>query len=138
MSRRLQVYPGLTVKVRNHNTDALLFDNSYNTIPTGIPDLEPSIKFTVATNYLFRSLSNQQWLSFMKSATPLLIRLYLNEFNAYYDGERIVIGTGLAVDDVIAHEWVHGYTDYSSGLVYSYQSGAINEAMSDMYVHALH
>jgi hypothetical protein len=131
-SRRLQVYPGLTVEVRNDNTGAVLFDNSYNSIPTGVADLEPSIEYTVATNYLFKSLSNQQWLSFKQSAATLLIRLYMNQFNAYYDGVQIVIGNGLAVDDVVPHEWAHGYTDYSSNLVYSYQSGAINEAMSDM------
>jgi Zn-dependent metalloprotease len=131
-SRRLQMYPGLTIEVRNHNSGAILFDNSYNSIPSGFADLKPSIEYTVATNYLFKSLSNQQWLSYKQSAAALLIRLYLNEFNAYYDGTQISIGNGLAVDDVVPHEWAHGYTDFSSNLVYSYQSGAINEAMSDM------
>jgi hypothetical protein len=38
-----------------------------------------------------------------------------------------------AADDVVAHELTHGVTQYESGLIYSYQSGAINESFSDMW-----
>lgn len=34
--------------------------------------------------------------------------------------------------DVVAHELTHGVTDYSSGLVYRNESGALNEAFSDL------
>src|SRR5690606_17500073 len=34
---------------------------------------------------------------------------------------------------VIAHEWGHAYTEYTSGLIYAYQSGAMNEAFSDIW-----
>jgi thermolysin len=34
--------------------------------------------------------------------------------------------------DVVAHELTHGVTDYSSGLIYQNESGALNEAFSDM------
>ena len=34
--------------------------------------------------------------------------------------------------DTIAHELGHGVTERSSGLVYKKQSGAVNEAFSDM------
>lgn len=34
--------------------------------------------------------------------------------------------------DVIAHEFTHGVTDYTSKLVYKFQSGALNEAFSDI------
>src|SRR5215204_1320527 len=33
--------------------------------------------------------------------------------------------------DVIAHELTHGVTAHTSGLIYSYQSGALNESFSD-------
>ena len=46
---------------------------------------------------------------------------------------QMYYGTGLAFGlDVVAHELTHGVTDYTSGLIYSYESGAINEAMSDV------
>jgi bacillolysin len=34
--------------------------------------------------------------------------------------------------DIVAHELTHGLTDYSSGLIYRNESGALNEAFSDM------
>jgi bacillolysin len=34
--------------------------------------------------------------------------------------------------DVVAHEWTHGVTDYTSDLIYLNESGALNEAFSDI------
>jgi bacillolysin len=54
--------------------------------------------------------------------------------NAYWDGDQVVYGSGWALaDDVVAHELAHGITDYTSRLFYYYQSGAINESMSDVF-----
>ena len=36
-------------------------------------------------------------------------------------------------DDVVAHEWGHAYTEYTSGLIYQWQSGALNESYSDIW-----
>ncbi len=36
-------------------------------------------------------------------------------------------------DDVVGHELTHGVTDHTSDLFYYYQSGAINESMSDVF-----
>ena len=45
----------------------------------------------------------------------------------------MVYGTGFAVaDDVVAHELGHGVTQNTAGLIYWFQSGAINESMSDV------
>jgi bacillolysin len=53
--------------------------------------------------------------------------------NAYWSGTQMVYGAGYAVaDDVVAHELTHGVTDYTSDLFSWYQSGAINEAISDI------
>lgn len=53
--------------------------------------------------------------------------------NAYWSGTQMVYGAGYAVaDDVVAHELTHGVTQYTSDLFYWYQSGAINEAISDI------
>ena len=38
-----------------------------------------------------------------------------------------------AGDDVATHELTHGITSYTSNLAYTYQSGAINESMSDVF-----
>src|SRR3954454_3956024 len=44
----------------------------------------------------------------------------------------MVYGPGWAVDDVVGHELTHGVTEHTSNLFYAYQSGAINESMSDV------
>ncbi|MDC3986434.1 M4 family metallopeptidase [Polyangium jinanense] len=60
--------------------------------------------------------------------------------NAYWDGTQMVYGDGngtdssaLTVLDVVGHELTHAVTEYGSGLVYQNESGALNEAMSDIF-----
>jgi len=53
--------------------------------------------------------------------------------NANWNGTTANYCTGIASDDVVAHEWGHAYTEYTSGLVYAWQSGAMNEAYSDIW-----
>ena len=54
--------------------------------------------------------------------------------NAFWDGSQMVYGAGFsAADDVVAHEITHGVTDSTSQLLYYYQSGAINESLSDLW-----
>ena len=54
--------------------------------------------------------------------------------NAYWDGSQMIYGENYAkADDVVAHELTHGVTQYSSNLFYYYQSGAINEGLSDVF-----
>ncbi len=60
--------------------------------------------------------------------------------NAFWDGKEIVLGDGGQVTsnwagalDLLAHEFTHGVTEYSSNLVYQFESGALNESMSDVF-----
>jgi Zn-dependent metalloprotease len=54
--------------------------------------------------------------------------------NAFWNGTQMVYGDGFAsADDVVAHELTHGVTENESHLFYYYQSGAINEALSDIW-----
>ena len=70
-----------------------------------------------------------------------------NYDNAFWDGEQMVYGDGdeglppsqqlfnrftIALD-VIGHELTHGVTQYEANLTYSNQSGALNEAVSDIF-----
>jgi len=64
-----------------------------------------------------------------------------NYDNAFWDGRQLVFGDGDAdvfdrftkPMDVMAHEFTHGVTQYSAGLGYSGQSGALNESVSDVF-----
>lgn len=56
--------------------------------------------------------------------------------NAFWNGAQMVYGDWSSwplADDVVAHELTHGVTQYESGLFYYYQSGAINESISDIF-----
>ncbi|MDQ4139994.1 MAG: M4 family metallopeptidase [Bacteroidota bacterium] len=64
-----------------------------------------------------------------------------NYANAFWDGQRMVFGDGdnelfnrftLSLD-VIAHELTHGVTEDEAQLLYSGQSGALNESVSDVF-----
>ncbi len=63
--------------------------------------------------------------------------------NAFWNGGQMVYGDGSGrifqiggltkALDVIGHELTHGVTQFSAGLEYSKQSGALNESMSDVF-----
>jgi Zn-dependent metalloprotease len=55
--------------------------------------------------------------------------------NAFWTsgGQYTAFCPGLVVDDVVAHEWTHAYTDYTHNLIYRWQPGALNEAYSDIF-----
>lgn len=59
--------------------------------------------------------------------------------NAFWNGSQAVFGTGdgsqfdpLVELDIIAHEYGHGVTQHTSNLEYQAESGALNEAFSDI------
>ena len=53
--------------------------------------------------------------------------------NANWNGATTNYCDGVTSDDVVSHEWGHAYTEYTSGLIYQYQSGALNESYSDVW-----
>ncbi|NPD06486.1 hypothetical protein HN031_17565 [Nocardioides sp. zg-1308] len=53
--------------------------------------------------------------------------------NASWNGQYTSFCPGVYDDDTVGHEWSHAYTDYTSGLIYQWQSGALNESMSDVF-----
>jgi len=61
--------------------------------------------------------------------------------NAFWDGKQMVFGDGdgqvfnrfTASLSVIGHELAHGVTQYSGGLAYRNQAGALNESLSDVF-----
>lgn len=47
--------------------------------------------------------------------------------------KRMYFGDGVAVDDIVGHEYTHGVTQHESNLIYENHSGAINESFSDIW-----
>ncbi|AKU23846.1 M4 family metallopeptidase [Massilia sp. MB5] len=82
------------------------------------------------------------WQSLDGQNTATFIAAHVNTSydNAYYDSgcKCMYIGDGgsmfnnLGSIDVIGHEMGHGITDATSGLIYSQESGGLNESSSDI------
>lgn len=53
--------------------------------------------------------------------------------NANWNGATTNYCDGVTSDDVVAHEWGHAYTEYTHGLIYQWQAGALNESYSDVW-----
>jgi bacillolysin len=64
-----------------------------------------------------------------------------NYVNAFWNGTQMVYGDGDGVQslalsgalDVVAHEMTHAVDENEANLVYEFQSGALNESMSDAF-----
>ncbi len=63
-----------------------------------------------------------------------------NYVNAFWDGSRMTYGDGDGVNygplvslDIVGHEITHGVVQNSANLVYSYESGALNESFADIF-----
>ncbi|HET7541060.1 MAG TPA: M4 family metallopeptidase [Polyangiaceae bacterium] len=73
----------------------------------------------------------------------ILSHLGTDYSNGYWDGSKVNLGDGTGVaatgddyecsDDWLAHEFTHAYTQYTCGLQYLNESGALNEAFSDIF-----
>jgi Zn-dependent metalloprotease len=88
------------------------------------------------------------WTAFKRDSLdgrglPLIATVHYDEDydNAFWDGAQMVFGDGDGVYfdgftsclDVIGHELTHGMTQYTAGLTYVAQSGALNESVSDVF-----
>lgn len=102
----------------------------------GLPSLVPAVNnlydFTGHAYDLFAPLGRDSY----DDAGAFMRTVYLiNDVcpNAYWDGSSTNYCPDFDLDDVVVHEWGHAYTQYSDGLIYAYQSGALNEASSDIF-----
>ncbi len=67
----------------------------------------------------------------------------VNYANAFWNGQYMTFGDGnsswnpLVALDIVGHEITHGLTSNTANLDYSYESGAMNEAYSDIFGTAI-
>jgi Zn-dependent metalloprotease len=109
--------------------------------PTGDPAADEAYEGLGATFALYSEVYGRN--SIDGAGFPLNASVHYGERydNAFWDGERMVFGDGdgeiflrfTASLSVIGHELTHGVTQFSSGLVYRDQSGALNESISDVF-----
>ena len=105
-------------------------------------DVNAAYDGTGATYEAYKKFWNRD--SYNNAGATLISSVHYstNYCNAYWNGTQMVYGDGNASQnckplargqDVTAHELTHAVTENESGLVYSGQSGGLNEAMSDIF-----
>jgi Zn-dependent metalloprotease len=111
--------------------------------PSNIQDVNQAYDFSGDFYSFYYRVHNRD--SFDAQGKPLMATVRLPMENAMWMGgspgqpdpfniyDHVYFGTGWAVCDVTVHEFTHGVTQYTSNLIYSYQSGAMNESFSDMW-----
>lgn len=107
--------------------------------PTGVTDIDRAYDYAGHTYDFFANEHGRDSLDGNGMALISTTRYCPNAANcpyanAFWNGTQMVYGAGFsAADDVVAHELTHGFTEFSSNLFYWFQSGSINESMSDVW-----
>ncbi|WP_346897502.1 M4 family metallopeptidase [Clostridium sp. UBA7503] len=89
----------------------------------------------------YKNLFNRNSIDNKGMAIESITHLGSNYNNAFWAGDTMFYGDGdgeeftyLSGDlDVVGHEMTHGVVEYTAGLVYEYQPGALDESMADVF-----
>ncbi|MFP8940350.1 M4 family metallopeptidase [Streptomyces fenghuangensis] len=100
---------------------------------SGVRDVNQAYDYTGATYRYYKDTLGRDSYDGAGASLVSGVR-YGHEFrNAYWDGEKMVFGEGMAVLDIAAHELTHAVTEHTAGLEYRDQPGALNESYSDIF-----
>lgn len=105
-------------------------------IPSGIQERDNML---LSTGDVYARFLNAFGRASYDAADHVMDQAYNRNYacpNASWNGNLISFCPGFTTHDVTAHEWGHAYTEYTHGLIYRWQSGALNEAYSDMWGEA--
>jgi bacillolysin len=107
--------------------------------PSGIVDVDNAYDLTGAVYDYYFNLLGRDSIDGNGLILRSSVRVCVDEpggcpfQNAFWDGAQMVFGEGFAsADDVVGHELTHGVTEHTSNLLYYFQSGAMNESISDV------
>lgn len=111
------------------------FENTYKPANGAFCPLNDAHAFGGVVFNMYNDWYNTAPLSFQLT---MRVHYGVNYENAFWNGSSMTFGDGFSTFyplvslDVSSHEVSHGFTEQNSGLIYSGQSGGINEAFSDI------
>jgi Zn-dependent metalloprotease len=129
---RLQDAKSRTVYDANGSTSTGSLARSEGQGATGDADVDNAYDNTGATYDYYASAFGRDSYDGAGAELISFVHYGVGYENAFWDGYEMVYGDGFAVGDVTAHELTHAVTERTAGLEYVDQSGALNEAISDM------
>jgi len=96
--------------------------------------------FAAVTDDYFLNTHGFNWTAHYSQGMVSSAHVKRNYNNAFWNGSQMAYGDGDGVNfrelsgdlDVVGHELAHGVTEATSDLIYQNESGALNEAFSDM------
>jgi hypothetical protein len=108
---------------------------------TGDPAVDEAFHSAGQVLDLFRAEFERRSMDGRGSPVWITVHFGRDYDNAFWDGTQLVFGDGDGVIfdrftkpiDVLAHEFAHGVTQFTAGLAYVDQSGALNESISDVF-----
>ena len=104
-----------------------------NPFPTGTTEADNMIQASGETYDLFKKAFGRDSFDGNGATMDSIFNRGNGCPNASWNGTFISFCPGLTTDDITAHEWAHAYTQYTHGLIYQWQPGALNEAYSDIW-----
>ncbi len=112
---------------------------------TGDPAVDEAAEGIEATLAMFREVWERDSFGGKGATVSATVHYGTDYVNAFWDGTQLVFGDGdgelftrfTAAVDVLAHEFSHAVVERTAGLVYSGQSGALNESVSDVFASCL-
>ncbi len=125
-------------------TDA---DNFWNNVNTDRDEVATDAHWGSEKTFdFFKALFNRNSYDNKNAKIRSYVHYSSNYANAFWNGSVMTYGDGntssslnvpLTALDVCGHEIAHAVTTFSAGLIYSYESGALNESFSDVFGNAI-
>jgi len=114
--------------------------NAPGTTSPGQPALVDAQFYARVTDNYYLGRHGFDWLAHYSQGMVSSAHVKRNYNNAYWNGTQMAYGDGdgtLFIEfsgdlDVVGHELSHGVTEATSNLIYQNESGALNEAFSDI------
>jgi len=116
-----------------------IWDTPGSTSP-GQPAMVDAQYYARVTDNYYLGTHGFNWITHYPQGMISSVHLQRNYNNAYWNGTQMAYGDGDGTNfinfsgdlDVVGHELSHGVTEATSNLIYQNESGALNEAFSDM------
>ncbi len=118
-------------------------DDNWNTAGSTSPGQAALVDaqfYANVTDDYYLNKHSFDWMNYYSQGMVSSVHVQRNYNNAYWNGSQMAYGDGDGVSfielsgdlDVVGHELSHGVTDATSDLIYQNESGALNEAFSDI------
>ena len=132
-AKNRRAYDGLNVTAPGPNYPATPFWVEGQPFPTGNTEADNMIAASSEIYDLFKNAFGRDSFDGKGATMDSIFNRGNSCPNASWNGTFISFCPGTTTDDITAHEWGHAYTEYTDGLIYAWQPGALNESYSDIW-----